>query len=308
MRQDQLLLVWLLSSIFESIVSQVIHCTTSSELWHELTVRFFSQSLASVMDLKMQIHSLQKGHLSMQAYLDQKRSLADRLHMIGCPISDADLHLFILHGLSIEYDSLVVSLNSRSDAVSFNELCGLLLTHEQHLIKHALSVASLPPFSLAFPVVIASATSQQPVLSQAHLVASASSVLGPPLVSDKDLMDQFSVFLSSKGSWSGKPTGKSSFGTSADRFLCQLCMKKGHTVDRCYKRFDATYKPPPPKPPFKNRSSQPQVLSVQPVLHLLLLSIWTQGLPHMSHLISLSLHLIPHTLVQINFILVMVRV
>jgi hypothetical protein len=38
--------------------------------------------------------------------------------MIGCPVSDADLHLFTLHGLSIEYDSLVVSLNFRSDAVS----------------------------------------------------------------------------------------------------------------------------------------------------------------------------------------------
>jgi hypothetical protein len=53
MRQDQLLLAWLLSSISESVVSQVIHCTTSAELWHELTLRFSSQSLASVMDLTM---------------------------------------------------------------------------------------------------------------------------------------------------------------------------------------------------------------------------------------------------------------
>jgi gag-polypeptide of LTR copia-type len=101
MQQDQLLLVWLLSSISESVVSQVIHCTTSSELWHELTVHFSSQSLVSVMDLKMQIHSLQKGHLSMQAYFDQKRSLVDRLRMIGCPVSDADLQLFILMDLTL---------------------------------------------------------------------------------------------------------------------------------------------------------------------------------------------------------------
>jgi gag-polypeptide of LTR copia-type len=31
-RQDQLLLAWLLSSISESIVSQVVHCSTSAEL------------------------------------------------------------------------------------------------------------------------------------------------------------------------------------------------------------------------------------------------------------------------------------
>jgi hypothetical protein len=54
----------------------------------------------------MQIYSLQKGHLSMQIYLDQKRSIADRLHLIRSPISDADLQLYILHGFSIEYDHL----------------------------------------------------------------------------------------------------------------------------------------------------------------------------------------------------------
>jgi GAG-pre-integrase domain len=40
-------------------------------------------------------------------------------------------------------------------------------------------------------------------------------------------------------------------------------MKRGHTADRYYKRFDATYKPPPSRPPFKNKSFQPQALSMQ---------------------------------------------
>jgi hypothetical protein len=50
--------------------------------------------------------------------------------------------------LSVEYDPLVISLISRSDAVSFNELTDLLLTHEQHLQKHNLVVAgaSSPSF------------------------------------------------------------------------------------------------------------------------------------------------------------------
>jgi hypothetical protein len=48
----------------------------------------------------------------MQSYLDQKRSLADRLGLIGSPMSDADLQLYILHGLNIDYDSLIVCLNS----------------------------------------------------------------------------------------------------------------------------------------------------------------------------------------------------
>jgi gag-polypeptide of LTR copia-type len=120
----------------------VIHCTTSADLWSELHLRFSTQSLAHVMDLKMQLHSLQKGHLSMQSYLDKKCSIVDRLRLVGSPISDDDLQLYILHGISLEYDSLIVSLNSKPGVVPFNELAGLLLAHKQRLSKHTLFSAS----------------------------------------------------------------------------------------------------------------------------------------------------------------------
>jgi gag-polypeptide of LTR copia-type len=51
--QDQLLLAWLLSLISESIVSQIMHCTIAADLWHKLHLRFSTQSLACVMDLKI---------------------------------------------------------------------------------------------------------------------------------------------------------------------------------------------------------------------------------------------------------------
>jgi gag-polypeptide of LTR copia-type len=205
------------------------------------------------MDLKMQIHSLQKGHLSMQNYLDQKRSLADKLRLIGSPVSDADLQLFILHGLSIDYDPLVVSLTSRSEAVSFNELTGLLLTHEQRLQKHSLAVTDTSSSS-AFPPALTSATSAASSLPQANLVSQ--SILGPTPYSDKDFMHQFSAFLASRNSWRSRHPDKNNSLANKDGLLCQLCFKKGHTADRCYKRFDATYKPPPPRPSPRSRQHQ----------------------------------------------------
>jgi gag-polypeptide of LTR copia-type len=306
MRQDQLLLVWLLSSVLEAVVSQVIHCTTSAELWNELHLRYSSQSLARAMDLKMQIHSLQKGHLSMQSYLDHKRSLADKLQihslqkghlsmqsyldhkrsladklrLIGSPVSDADLQLFILHGFGIDYDSLVVSLTSQSEVVSFNELIGLLLTHEQRLQKHSLVVIGTPS-SPAFPPNLVFATSAASPLPEANLVSQ--SILGPTLSTDNDLMHQFSAFLASRNGWRGKQLDRtndlmhqfSAFLASrngwrgkqldrtnsfvnTDRLLCQLCFKKDHTTNRCYKRFDATYKSPPPRPPPRSRQHHSQ--------------------------------------------------
>jgi gag-polypeptide of LTR copia-type len=199
------------------------------ELWTELQLRYSSQSLVRVIDLKMQIHSLQKGHLPMQSYQDQKRYLVNRLHLIGSPVSEADLQLFILHGMSIEYDSLVISLNSISDPVPFTELSGLLLTHEQRLQRHAVSSASLPTSSPVFPSSLASSA---PVLSdmpQAHIASSSSSILGPTPLPESDLMAQFLVFLSSRGSWRGKPSAKTVSPSTSSQFTCQLFEERAYS-------------------------------------------------------------------------------
>jgi hypothetical protein len=63
-------------------------------------------------------------------------------------------------------------------------------------------------------------------------------------------MFQFQVFLTSKGGfWRVKSSieAPSLIGECFDRPIYQLCSKKGHTTDRCYKWFDVTYRPPPPR-------------------------------------------------------------
>jgi gag-polypeptide of LTR copia-type len=129
----------------------------------------------------------------MQSYLDQKRSIADRFRLVGSPVSEDDLQLFILHGLSSDYDSLIVSLNSKSGVVSFNELVGLLLTHEQRLLKHVM--ASTIPSSF-----VSSHTDLIPMqsLPQANLASSFSN-LDLPYLSDNDILSQFHVFFCFQG-------------------------------------------------------------------------------------------------------------
>jgi hypothetical protein len=140
------------------------------------------------------------------------------------------------------------------DVVLFNELAGLLLTHEQRIQKHALASASIPS-SVSIP---ASLTSSQ-AIPQANLAAST-------------LNFELSAFscTSFKHFWLpkvvlGAPnhyTGSFNNAEIVDKPICQLCSNKGHTADRCYKRFDSTYKPPP-RPPFLYRPPAPQALLVQ---------------------------------------------
>jgi hypothetical protein len=196
-------------------------------------------------------------HLSMQDYLDQKRSLTDRLRLIGSPVSNEDLQLFILHGLNVEYDPLIISLNSKPTVVSFNELAGILLTREQCLQKNVVTSAVIPS-SVSIP---SSLTPSQ--MPQANIAVDNLS----STITEADLFSQFQAFLASKnGSWRTKfsSKGTSSANDSSDKPTCQLCAKKDHTADRCYKRFDSTYKPPPPRFQSRVRPPSPQALLVQP--------------------------------------------
>jgi hypothetical protein len=160
--------------------------------------------------------------------------------------SAEDLQLYIFHGLSIDYDSLIVSLNSKAGDVPFNELAGLLLTHEQRIQKHALTTAAVPS-SVSIPA----------SLTPIHSIPQVNLVTSPftsdsSVSSDDTLFTQFQAFLASKGqSWRARTPHKSSSPSAdfSDKPMCQLCSKRGHTADRCYKRFDYTYKPPPPRPP-----------------------------------------------------------
>jgi hypothetical protein len=122
---------------------------------------------------------------------NKKYSLADKLRLIGSSISDANLQLFILHGLSIEYDPC--------------------------LHKHSLAVAGIPS-SPAFSLNLATATSATSPLPQANLVSQF--ILGPTPSTDNDLMHQFSAFLASRSGWCGKQHDKINSFVNIGRLLC----------------------------------------------------------------------------------------
>ena len=60
MKTDQLLLSWMMSSIQQSLLSTVIDCATSKQLWESLNCMFISQSQARIQTLRMQIQTIKK--------------------------------------------------------------------------------------------------------------------------------------------------------------------------------------------------------------------------------------------------------
>ena len=97
------------------------------------------------MQLRLQLQTTKKGSSTITEYLQRMKSIADNLAAAAQRVSDTDLVLYILGGLGPEYEAFIVSVTTRSDTISLDDLTGMLLTHEYRLETLHSSITSAPP-------------------------------------------------------------------------------------------------------------------------------------------------------------------
>ncbi|GAV73201.1 UBN2_3 domain-containing protein, partial [Cephalotus follicularis] len=101
--KDQMLLSWINATLSESALPYIVGVQSSKAAWNILHRHYASSTPSHIMALKQQLHSFKKGSQSMQLYLQQFKTIANQLAACGSPISDDDLVLFVLDGLSPTY-------------------------------------------------------------------------------------------------------------------------------------------------------------------------------------------------------------
>ncbi|RVW15330.1 hypothetical protein CK203_085569 [Vitis vinifera] len=90
-----------------------------------------------ISQFKTRLHNTKKGDLSVNDYLLKIKSLIDQLASIGYVVTTKDHIDAIFDGLSSEYDTFVVSVNSRNDPYTIVEIESLLLAQESRIDKHS---------------------------------------------------------------------------------------------------------------------------------------------------------------------------
>ncbi|KAJ0961773.1 hypothetical protein J5N97_029601 [Dioscorea zingiberensis] len=88
MQQDQMVLSALLASLSEEILSQVLFLTTSHKVWSSLKQSFTSRSRARIMQLKIQLSTVQKKEILVLDYFHKVKHLSGTLATIGQPLQD----------------------------------------------------------------------------------------------------------------------------------------------------------------------------------------------------------------------------
>ena len=111
----------------------VVFAATSRDAWATLDSSFSPQSLTRSSAIRNQLGEVKKNDLSVTAFFNKVKSLADTLSSIGKPLRDEEFTSFILNGLDEDYDSLVENINGRDTPMPPRDLYARLLNTEQRL-------------------------------------------------------------------------------------------------------------------------------------------------------------------------------
>ncbi|KAF7802793.1 Retrovirus-related Pol polyprotein from transposon TNT 1-94 [Senna tora] len=133
--QDQLLASWLLNSMSDGVVSKMVGCVHSYQVWNKVEELFCSSTRARERQLKNDLRSLKKGSTSMSEFLLKIKKIVDSLGAIGSPISTHDHIESIFDGLDREYESFMTSFSMRKEEYSVTEIEALLLSQEARIDK-----------------------------------------------------------------------------------------------------------------------------------------------------------------------------
>lgn len=90
-KQDQILLGWLLSSPTEPVLAQIVGLETSYDVWNALQCHFASRSRSRIMQLRRELQLLKKGNKTMSEYFVCAKQLSDNLAACGNAITSFDL-------------------------------------------------------------------------------------------------------------------------------------------------------------------------------------------------------------------------
>ena len=130
---DQNILIWLNSTLSETLIPYTVGVNSSRDLWAKLESRLAAASQSHIHDLRFRLHNITKGESTAAPFLQQIEEIADALASVGAPVDDSELISVTLYGLPSEYDSFFDAVQFRIGSTTIDELHGLLLSKEIQL-------------------------------------------------------------------------------------------------------------------------------------------------------------------------------
>uniref|UniRef100_A0A803Q9W1 Integrase catalytic domain-containing protein n=1 Tax=Cannabis sativa TaxID=3483 RepID=A0A803Q9W1_CANSA len=244
--QDQLLVSWLLSSMTESLLTRMVGCNSAQQIWSTLEKHFTLQVSSKILEFRTKLQNLRKGTLSLNDYLLKVKQTVDLLASVGEVLSDRDHVAAIFKGLPSEYDTFVISTNTRTEQYTVGEIEALLLASESRIEKSGKEID-----------LSANLVSNDPdSLMEANLAwrrfrqqfgRGNSQYSNTPSQNNQSGSRYFTRGDNNSGGRGNfyanqfPNQGVRSGMNMNNKVQCQLCLRLGHTAMDCFYRFDKSF-------------------------------------------------------------------
>lgn len=219
----------------------MVGCETAAQIWTRLNHFFATQTRAKISQFKLMLQGTKKGSSSTNEYLLKIKNFIDRLHQLAIQYLHQATLMQILNDLLEEYDTFVVSINSRSDGYIVEEIESLLLAQEGRVEKHSKVLDSysgstnLATYGFQNRRYNGGGSSNP----RSHSYSSQSHYNQPNSLVNRGRQNTFGRSCGGKNNNQGYKSNWTS--GNAPKPQCQVCGKIGHTALGCWHRFDQEF-------------------------------------------------------------------
>ncbi|XP_026450592.1 uncharacterized protein LOC113350674 [Papaver somniferum] len=135
--EDSSIMMWLHSTISESVIPYFSRATTSHELWVSIKERFARASSTHSIQLRTKLLSFTQGIISIPALINEIKMLSDQLAAAGEVISDKEIVVITLKSLNADYILFATAMRHRNPPITSIELHNNLLSEEAVVSERA---------------------------------------------------------------------------------------------------------------------------------------------------------------------------
>jgi hypothetical protein len=121
-------------NVSDSMIVHIQDAKSPKQAWDTLVKMYNTNTQARKMQLKQELHNLQKNKMNINDYSTKVKNLTDALASIGAPVDDEDLVAVTLNGLGKNYNQFCTSIVVRETFPNFQDLITLLISEEMKIV------------------------------------------------------------------------------------------------------------------------------------------------------------------------------
>ncbi|KAL4555611.1 hypothetical protein LXL04_038235 [Taraxacum kok-saghyz] len=133
---DNIVKQWIYGTLSQTVLQAILKPdSTAASVWQTIEQLFHENKDAKAMELDDELRNLSIGDLGIIEYCNKVKSIYDLLTNIGSPVSQRNLVIYTINGLSPKYAHIATTIRHKDPFPTFLEMRSMLSLEERTMLK-----------------------------------------------------------------------------------------------------------------------------------------------------------------------------